>query len=106
MPNLEFSLSSSLTASDPGTLPTLGELFNISILDPLLLTLLIATLCPCVLFVLAYHSLLLAWELFWASRRSPSPLDSSAEVVLIELAMANTGRDENKGFIRLYIGKL
>ena len=84
MPNLEFSLSGSLTVSDPGTLLMLGELFNISALDPPFSTLLIAILCLCILSVLTYHSLTLAWELFWASRQSPSPLDSSAEVVLTD----------------------
>ena len=61
---------------------TLGELFNISALDPLLPTLLITTLCLCVLLTILYYSLVIAWEVFWASRRSPSPLDPSAEVVL------------------------
>ena len=61
---------------------TTGELFNISTLDPLLPTFLIATLCLCALSVITYHSLALAWEVFWASRRSPSLLDPSAEVVL------------------------
>ena len=82
MPNLELSLSSFLTMSDQGTLLTFGELFNISALDPLFPTLLITTLSLCILLVLAYYSLALAWELFWASRQSPSPLDSSTEVVL------------------------
>ena len=59
-----------------------GELFNISALDPLLPTLLIATLCLCTLLTILYYSLVVTWEVFWASRRSPSPLDSSAEVVL------------------------
>ena len=61
---------------------TFGELFNISALDPLLPTFLIATLCLCALSVITYYSLALAWEVFWASRRSPSPLDPSTEVVL------------------------
>src|SRR6201992_2938716 len=79
---LRVSLSGLLTAPDQGSLPTSGELFNISALDPLLPTLLIATLCLCVLLTILYYSLAVAWEVFWASRRSPSPLDSSAEVVL------------------------
>ena len=36
--NLEISLSSSLTASDQGTLLILGELFNVSTLNSLLPT--------------------------------------------------------------------
>ena len=83
MPNLELSLSGFLTVSDQGTLSTFGELLNISALDPLFPILLIATLCLCVLSVLTYHSLALAWEVFWASRQSSLLLDSSAEVVLI-----------------------
>ena len=81
---LELSLSGFLTASDQGSLTTIGELLNISALDPLLPTFLIATLCLCVLSVITYYSLAIAWEVFWASRRSPSPLDPSAEVVLTE----------------------
>ena len=53
--NLELSLSGSSTVSDPGTQLTLGELFNISTLDPLLPTLLIATLCLCILLVLTCY---------------------------------------------------
>ena len=79
---LELSLSGLLTAPDQGSLTTPGELFNISALDPLLPTLLIATLCLCALLTVLYYSLVVAWEVFWASRRSPSPLDPSAEVVL------------------------
>ena len=79
---LRVSLSGLLTAPDQGSLTTLGELLNISALDPLLPTLLIATLCLCVLLTILYYSLAVAWEVFWASRRSPSPLDPSAEVVL------------------------
>ena len=79
---LRVSLSGLLTASDQGSLTTFGELFNISALDPLLPTLLIATLCLCALLTILYYSLVVAWEVFWASRRSPSPLDPSAEVVL------------------------
>src|ERR1700753_2864484 len=79
---LRVSLSGFLTAPDQGSLTTIGELFNVSALDPLLPTFLIATLCLCVLSVVTYYSLALAWEVFWASRRSPSPLDPSAEVVL------------------------
>ena len=79
---LRVSLSGLLTASDQGSLTTPGELFNISALDPLLPTLLIATLCLCALLTIFYYSLVVAWEVFWASRRSPLPLDSSAEVVL------------------------
>ena len=79
---LELSLSGFLTASDQGSLTTIGELLNISALDPLLPTFLIATLCLCALSVITYYSLAIAWEVFWASRRSPSPLDPSAEVVL------------------------
>ena len=45
-------------------------------------TLLITTLCLCILSVLTYHSLALAWEVFWASKWSPLLLDPSAEVVL------------------------
>ena len=82
MLTLELSLSGFLTASDQGTLSMFRELFNISTLDPLFPTLLIAALSLCVLLVLAYHSLALAWELFWASQQSPSLLDPSAEVVL------------------------
>ena len=82
MLNLELSLSGSLTASDQGSLMTTEELLNISVLDPLLPTLLITTLCFCILLVIAYYSLTLAWEVFWASQQSPSPLDPSAEVVL------------------------
>ena len=79
---LELSLSGSLTASEQGSLTTIGEFLNVSALDPLLPTFLIATLCLCVLSVITYYSLVVAWEVFWASRRSPSPLDPSAEVVL------------------------
>ena len=79
---LRVSLSGLLTASDQGSLTTFGELFNVSALDPLLPTLLIATLCLCALLTILYYSLVVAWEVFWASRRSPSPLDPSAEVVL------------------------
>ena len=61
---------------------TTGELFNISALDPLLPTLLIATLCLCILLTILYYSLAVAWEVFWATQQSPSPLDPSAEVVL------------------------
>ena len=68
MPNLELSLSGFLTAPDEGTLLTFGELFNISALNPLLPTLLITTLCLCILLTLTYYSLILAWEVFWASR--------------------------------------
>ena len=66
--NLELSLSGSLTVSDQGSLMTIGELFNISTLDPLLPTLLIATLCLCTLLTILYYSLTVAWEVFWASR--------------------------------------
>ena len=79
---LRVSLSGLLTVPDQGSLTTSGELFNISTLDPLLPTLLIATLCLCVLLTILYYSLVTAWEVFWASRQSPSPLDPSAEVVL------------------------
>ena len=81
---LRVSLSGLLTASDQGSLTTFGELFNISALDPLLPTLLITTLCLCALLTILYYSLVVAWEVFWASRRSPSPLDPSAEVVLTQ----------------------
>ena len=64
---LELSLSGSLTASDQGSLTMTGELLNISALDPLLPTFLIATLCLCVLLVITYYSLAVAWEVFWAS---------------------------------------
>ena len=79
---LELSLSGFLTASEQGSLTTIGEFFNVSALDPLLPTFLIATLCLCALSVITYYSLVVTWEVFWASRRSPSPLDPSAEVVL------------------------
>ena len=79
---LELSLSGFLTASDQGSLTTTGEFFNVSALDPLLPTFLIATLCLCALSVITYYSLVIAWEVFWASQQSPSPLDPPAEVVL------------------------
>ena len=82
---LELSLSGSLTASEQGSLTTTGEFLNISTLDPLLPTFLIATLCLCALSVITYYSLAVAWEVFWASRRSPSLLDPSTEVVLTVL---------------------
>ena len=63
---------------------TTGELFNISTLDPMFPTFLIATLCLCTLSVITYHSLILAWDIFWASWQSPSLLDPSAEVVLTD----------------------
>ena len=84
---LELSLSSSLTVSGQGSLTTIGELLNISTLDPLLPTFLITTLCLCVLSVIFYYPLVVAWEVFWASQQSPSPLDPSAEVVLTEEAL-------------------
>ena len=65
---LRVSLSSSLTASDQGSLTTIGELFNISTLDPLLPTLLITTLCLCALLTILYYSLAIAWEVFRATR--------------------------------------
>ena len=65
---LRVSLSGLLTVSDQGSLTTFGELFNISALDPLLPTLLIATLCLCALLTILYYSLVVAWEVFWASR--------------------------------------
>ena len=43
-----------------------GELFNISTLDALLPTFLIATLCLCILSIITYHSLALTWEVFLA----------------------------------------
>ena len=64
---LRVSLSGLLTVSDQGSLTMTGELFNISALDPLLPTFLIATLCLCALSVITYYSLVLAWEVFWAS---------------------------------------
>ena len=79
---LELSLSGFLTVSDQGSLTTIGELLNISALDPLLPTFLIATLCLCILSIITYHSLVLAWDVFWASWQSPLLLDPSAEVVL------------------------
>ena len=79
---LELSLSGSLTASEQGSLTTIREFLNVSALDPLLPTFLIATLCLCTLSVITYYSLAVAWEVFRASRRSPSLLDSSTEVVL------------------------
>ena len=92
MLTLELSLSGSLTTSDQGSLTTIGGLFNISTLDPLLPTFLIATLCLCALSVITYYSLALAWEVFWASQRSPLLLDLSAEVVL---TIANPRFDSN-----------
>ena len=83
---LELFLSGSLTASEQGSLTTTGEFLNISALDPLLPTFLIATLCLCALSVITYYSLAIAWEVFWASWQSPSPLDPSAEVVLTVLS--------------------
>ena len=65
---LELSLSSSLTASDQGSLTTIGELFNISTLDPLLPTLLITTLCLYILLTILYYSLTIAWGVFWATQ--------------------------------------
>ena len=82
MLNLELSLSSSSTVSDQGSLTTTGELLNISALDPLLPTFLITTPCLCALLVITYYSLVIAWEVFWASQQSPLLLDPSAEVVL------------------------
>ena len=64
---LELSLNGFLTVSDQGSLTTTGELFNISALDPLLPTFLIATLCLCALSVITYYSLAVTWEVFWAS---------------------------------------
>ena len=61
------------------------EFLNISTLDPLLPTFLIATLCFCILSVITYYSLVVAWEVFWASWWSPSPLNPSAEVFLTDL---------------------
>ena len=87
---LRVSLSSFLTVSDKGSLTTIGELFNISALDPLLPTLLIATLCLCALLTILYYSLVVAWEVFWASQRSPLLLDPSAEVVLTALGVHPT----------------
>ena len=75
--NLRVSLSGFLTVSDKGSLTTIGELFNVSALDPLLPTLLITTLCLCALLTIFYYSLVVAWEVFWASQRSLSPLDPS-----------------------------
>ena len=75
---------------------TIGELFNVSALDPLLPTFLIATLCLCALSVTTYYSLALAWEVFWASRRSPSPLDPSAEVVLTGGKVRGKGKKVGK----------
>ena len=68
--------------SEQGSLTTIGEFLNVSTLDPLLPTFLIATLCLCTLSVITYYSLVVAWEVFWASQQSPLPLDPSAEVVL------------------------
>ena len=62
MLTLELSLSSSLTASEQGSLTTTGEFLNVSALDPLLPTFLIATLCLCALSVITYYSLAVAWE--------------------------------------------
>ena len=91
---LRVSLSGSLTASGQGSPTTIGEFLNISVLDPLLPTFLIATLCLCALSVITYYSLALAWEVFWASRRSPSPLDPSAEVVLTVARLDLSGGHE------------
>ena len=70
-----------------GSLPLEG-LFNILALDPLLPTFLLVTHTLCVLLVLTYLSLSLAWELLWASRRSPLPLDLSTEVVLTVMSQS------------------
>ena len=95
---LRVSLSGFLTAPDQGSLTTIGELFNISTLDPLLPTFLIATLCLCALLTILYYSLTIAWEVFWASRQSPSPLDLSAEVVLTEMSwLGMWGMIRNEG---------
>ena len=100
---LELSLSSSLTVSEQGSLTTTGEFLNVSALDPLLPTFLIATLCLCALSVITYYSLAVAWEVFWASRRSPSPLDPSAEVVLtmpyayLELSLSGSFTASDQG---------
>ena len=61
--NLKLSLSSFSTAFDQGTQLTLGELFNISVLDPLLPTFLLAALSLSVLLFLTYHSLSLTCEI-------------------------------------------
>ena len=79
---LELSLSGSLMAPKQGSLTMTGEFLNISTLDPLLPTFLIATLYLCVLSVITYYSLAIAWEVFWASQQSPLLLDPSTEVVL------------------------
>ena len=103
---LELSLSGSLTASEQGSLMTIGEFFNISALDPLLPTFLITTLCSCVLCVITYYSLVIAWEVFWASQQSPSPLDPSAEVVLTKateeswLPLSESGFWSHEGNVR------
>ena len=65
---LRVSLSSFLTVSDQGSPTTIGELFNISTLDPLLPTLLITALCLCILLTILYYFLAIAWEVFWATR--------------------------------------
>lgn len=96
---LEISLSDSLTASDPGTLSTFRELLNVSALDPLLPTLLLAALSLCILLVFAYHSLALTWELFWASRQSPSLLDLPTEVVLTESITGVVNVDLDQRFL-------
>ena len=90
---LRVSLSSSSTASEQGSLTTIGEFLNVSTLDPLLPTFLITTLCLCVLSVITYYSLVVAWEVFWASRQSPSPLDPSAEVVLTQIMVGSPEED-------------
>ena len=89
---LELSLSGSLTVSEQGSLTTIGEFLNVSALDPLLPTFLITTLCLCALSMITYYSLVIAWEVFWASQQSPSLLDLSAEVVLTDVV-----RDREKG---------
>ena len=50
-------------------------------------TLLIATLCLCVLLTILYYSLVVAWEVFWASQQSSLLLDPSAEVVLTSASL-------------------
>src|ERR1700753_1626222 len=108
---LRVSLSGFLTASVQGSLTTTGEFFNVSALDPLLPTFLIATLCLCALSVITYYSLVLAWEVFWASQQSPSPLDPSTEVVLTpwlgELVIRSTikyGEEVKNGESRTRLG--
>ena len=96
---LRVSLSGFSTVPDQGSLTTVGELLNISALDPLLPTLLITTLCLCILLTILYYSLVVAWEVFWASWRSPSPLDPSTEVVLTGTDISSIQASPREGLV-------